>query len=343
MLLAVTLGAAWALVLMLAVSSPARAAAPPRETTGSLHIVVPTDANGGPAGPVGTYVTVQGSGLTPSGTFKIGVALKDAGCQGGYSDLGVNPFQANARGSFAETVRWPSTINNTGSSYYVCIQDLSGGSYVQSDTTFTVLGASPPSISLAHAQPTVGPGTPTPSTPQSGNVYQYGESAVISGANFLPGGTTLAVYLTTQPITNAKSLSSAKSLQTTDGSAITSDSSGSFTATVKIQPSSQSTASYYLYVVSSDADTSTNARPSLEAARQIIVQPAPAPTATATTAPSPTPTIGTNGGGGGGGGNISNSRLAAIIGLGVLSVVLFIVGVILLASAATRPRPGQQR
>lgn len=344
-LLAVTLGAAWALVLALAVSSPASAhAATPRDSTGSLHIAVPTDANGGPAGPVGTYVMVVGSSLTPNGTYKMGVALKDAGCQGGYTDLGLNPLQANARGSLFESVRWPSSINNTGSSYYFCIQDLSGGGFVQSDSTFTVLGASPPSISVAHAQPTVGPGTPTPSTSRADNVYQYGESAEITGANFLPGGTNLAVYLATQPITNAKTLLSATPLQTIDGSTITSDSGGSFTATVKIQPPSQRTASYYLYVVSDDADTSVNARPSLEAERQIIVQPAPTPTATATaTTPPPTATPKNQGGGGNDGGNIGGKRFAAIVGLGVLSVVLFIVGVILLASAATTPRAGQQR
>lgn len=344
-LLAVALGAAWALLLALAFSAPAHAqTATARDDSGSLRIVVPTSSNGGPAGPVGTYVTVQGGSLTPNGTFKLGVALQDAGCQGGFTDLGMNPVPADSSGGLLKTFRWPSSINNTGSSYYVCLQDLSGGSFVQSNETFTVLGGSEPAITLAHTQPTPGPGTPTPATtpPQTGNVYHIGDYAQITGSNFLPGGTNLAVYLTTKPIISAQDLQSATPLQAIGGT-ISSDDSGSFTATVQIQPPSATTAPYYLYVVSGDADAATNARPSLEAERQIRVQPAPTPTATATatSTPAATPTVTGNGGGAGNGGG--GTPKGAIIGLGIASVVLFIIGVILLASAATSPRPEQQQ
>lgn len=346
MLLAITLGAAWTLLLALAFSAPAHAqSATAQDDSGSLRIVVPSSSNGGPAGPVGTYVTVQGGSLTPNATFKLGVALQDAGCQGGFTDLGMNPVQADSSGSLLKTFRWPSGINNTGSSYNICLQDLSGGALVQSNETFTVLGPNAPTITLAHTQPTPGPGTPAPATTPSlpNSVYYAGDYAQITGSNFLPGGTDLAAYLTTKPITSAQDLQSATPLQTTGGT-ISAGNDGSFTATVQIQPPSPNAAQYYLYVVSSDADATTNARPSLEAERQIRVQPAPTPTptATATARPSPTATPTGNGGGNTAGGDGKPPK-SVIIGLGVASVVLFIIGVILLASAATSPAPGPEQ
>lgn len=331
-LLAVTVAASWALLLTIAFSAPPGASAAAFKDGGALHIVVPSGASGNPAGPVGTYVSIQAGSLTPSGTYTLGVALQDAGCQGGFTSLGVN-VAADSNGGFIKTFQWPGSVNDTGSSYYICALSQADKSFVQSDQAFTVLGAHSPRIQLARVQPTAGPGTTPPNLPNG--VYQAGDEVQISGKDFLPGGTALTAYLTSQQITTAQDVQNATALKTPDGSSISPDDGGNFTAVVTL-PQSASPGQYYLYVVSNDSDAGTNTPPALEANRPIVLQPAAAPTATATSTPTAAPTATANTGSTGGTSNTGGgNKTGAIIGLGVTSVILFILGVILLASAAT--------
>lgn len=345
LLLAGSIVASWTLVLALSGLVPATASAAAQDA-GALHIVVPSGASGNPSGPVGAFVTVQAGSLTPGGAYTLGVALQDAGCQGGFTAMDANAA-ADASGGFVKTFQWPSSAGDTGSSYYVCAQSQTDKSFVQSDQAFTVLGAHAPRIALSRPQATPGPGTPppliTPPTLPAG-VFYAGDSVQITGRYFLPGGTSLTAYLAAQPITSAQDLQSAIALKTPDGSSITSDANGGFTAVVTL-PTTVPSGSYYVYVVSDDSDAGTNAPPSLEASKQTQVQQAPTPTPTATSTPTaaaPTATPKTGGGTSGTSTGGGNKPIGAIIGLGITSVVLFLVGVILLASAATTPRPEQR-
>jgi hypothetical protein len=79
--------------------------------------------------------------------------------------------------------------------------------------------------------------------------------------------------------------------------------------------------------VSSDGSDTTP--PSLLAGQQVTVtMPAPTPTATTQTTTTPTATPASSGG-----------HIAAAVGLGGLSLLLFILGVVFLVSAAALPRP----
>lgn len=335
-------------LLALAVVAPAHSArAAALHDSGTVHIVVPSGNNGSPAGPVGTYVTVQASGLTPNSGYKLGVALQDAGCQGGFTDLGQTAT-ADSTGSFVTTFQWPDSANATGSSYVVCAQSQADNSFDKSDSAFTVLSAKSPSIAVKRVAPPAGTSTPTAGSTQQplpNGVFQAGGYVQIAGRDFLPGGTALAVYLTTQQIKTAQDVQSLTPLPTADGSSVSSNGSGSFAAIVQIPAQTQSPAQYYLYVTSTDGDSTTKAPPSLEAYKPILVEPAPAPTATPTNTPTPTVTATTATGGGGTsstGGTSGGKPTEAIIALGVASILLFIVGVILLASAATTPRQAQR-
>ena len=342
--LALALTATCAMLLALAVAAPAHSAhAATLHDSGALRIVVPSGNNGSPAGPVGTYVTVQASSLTPNGDYKLGVALQDAGCQGGFTDLGQTTT-ADSTGSIVTTFQWPESAKATGSSYVVCAQSQADNSFETSDSAFTVLSDKSPSIGIKRVAPPAGTSTPTASTPQPlpNGVFQAGDYVQITGRDFLPGGTGLAVYLSTQQIKTAQDVQSLTPLPTADGSSVSSNASGSFVAIVQIPAQTQSPSQYYLYVTSTDGDSTTKAPPSLEAYKQILVEPAPAPTATPTNTPTPTVTATPATGGSSTGGTGGGKPTGAIIALGVASILLFILGVILLASAATTPRQAQR-
>lgn len=345
-LLGGALAAAWALLLAFSVAAPVNSAhAAAFKDSGTLNIVVPSAGNGGASGPVGTYVTVQAGNLTPGAGYKLGVALKDAGCQGGFTDINQSAT-ADSTGGFVATFQWPTSASDTGSSYYVCAQSQTDNSFNSSASAFTVLSARAPTVSIKRVAPPVGAGTPTSiNSPQPlpSGVFQAGDYVQITGKSFLPGGTALAVYLTTQQITSAQDVQSLTPLPAADGSSIGSDDSGSFVVVVQIPPQTQSPAQYYLYVASTDSDPTTKAPPSLEASKRILVEAAPTPTATPTNTPTAQPTATTPATSGNTTGGNGGKPTGAIIGLGIASVVLFILGVILLASAATTPRPEQQR
>ncbi|MEO7001830.1 MAG: hypothetical protein ABI068_08385, partial [Ktedonobacterales bacterium] len=110
---------------------------------------------------------------------------------------------------------------------------------------------------------------------------------------------------------------------------------GNVSVTVAI-PANMAPNNYYLTVVSADGGQGT--LPTL-VSNSVPVTLGAAPTPTPTVAPSPTPaptaTPGNTGSAGPGAGAI-----VALIGLSGLSIILFIMGVALLVSAAAIPRPG---
>lgn len=314
--------------------------------TPSLSIIIPVPTGSSTSGPVGANVTITASGLSPADKYSLGYASSAGAtpCVTGSSDMGLAPFSPSGDGTIQMTFAWPSAAKDTGAPYVICLTDatLLGTPPVQSTTTFQVLDTQAPKIELKRVSQTVGPGTPTPA-PRSDGAYSPGDVVQITGAHYPTGGlngnNSLIAYLTSSQAKTLGDLTQGHQLNPMSGS-LTPDPSGAFVARVALPDATVITASgqYYLYVVSGDG--SPSALPSLVAFRQITIAPpaTPTPTATATSTPSvvvsPTTTTGHNGGG-------SGSNMALIIGLGGLSVVLFIVGVILLASAASLPRGGQ--
>ena len=300
----------------------------------SVTFVFPAAASNGVAtGPVGTNVTIQAAGLSATDKYVLGYATQSPGCAGGFQGITDTPFGINADGTYSTTFSWPATAKDIGASYIVCIQDSSQTTNpsVQSGQTFIVAGASAPAVTLKHvSQPTPGSGTPTP-VPQPNTRFYSDEQIVVSGTSFYTSGANVAVYLTSQPIRVKTDLVNA--LQATAGS-FSPDANGAFTATVQL-PGATDPGTYYVYAVS--ADGSDSAPPSLAAFKKISIVERPTPVPTATAKAHPTATGGTgNNTTGGGGIHIQNPM--AVLGLGALSIILFVVGVILLASAAGTPR-----
>jgi hypothetical protein len=307
--------------------------APTAEATssGTLTIVVPNPNTSNVAeGPVGANVTISGSNLVASDTYLLGYATQAAGCSSGFTAFTGLSVQTDTNGNFADTFAWPSSLSIVGTIYYICAQDASSNQ-AQSSATFTVAAAQAPAISL-QAVAGAPPGPGTPSVPTNG--YYPGSTVEIDGTNFLPNTVQLLVYLTSTPILSASDLQGATQLQPVNGQNITAAADGTVKVTVQI-PYSQGAGAFTLSLVS--ADSQANALPSLLASASLNVATAPTPTATPLPSPTATPktTVITPPPASTGPGA---AKTIALVGLGGLSLALFILGVVLLASAAALPR-----
>ena len=235
------------------------------DSSGTLTIIVPAPSSGNSTGPVGTNVTVTGSGMTANDTYQIGYAQQETGgCSSGVQSLGSISVMTDASGDFvnAVTFAWPATLANVGTVYDICAQDAAN-SVVQSNATFTVAGAEAPAISIQpSAGPTPGAGTPPAATPSG---YYPGSYIQITGTNFLVeagSGTALVAYLTTTQVQKPSDLSGATQLSPVGAQSITPNSSGQVTALVQIA-STQPPGQYYVYLVTNDSQA--DALPSLMA------------------------------------------------------------------------------
>lgn len=325
--------------LMALAAAPAVHADPP--SGGSLAITIPAPVNGTAEGPVGANVTVVGAGFTPNDSYQLGFSPSGSTCAAVFNGFSISPQQAAADGTLRQTLIWPQDADAVGGSYYICARDVTNSSnpVVESSQVYQVDAASAPSIHAKVApQPTPGPGTPAASpTTQPSGVFYVGQQVTVTGQNFMPGGQELTVYVTSGKISNIADLQAGSPLVIAGGSSttFTADQSGAFSVTVTVTqlPASSLPNTFYLYVVSGDA--TATAPPSLAGYQKFKMEQAPAaptPTVVPTDTPSsqsaPPPAAPKPGG--------SNNMVAAII-LGVLSVVLFIAGVALLASAAASP------
>lgn len=325
-----------------ATGSPISAA---RADNPTLNITVPHPADKHTEGPVGTNITVHAQGLNAGDTYALGYARADVGCLAGFqafqNETETMTEKVGTDGTFTATIAWPASAHFIGATYYICAQNstpagapLAGT--VQSDETFRVDAANAPAIDVApSASATPGDGTASPAPP-NGSFYQH-STLTLTGHNFVPGGTTLLIAVSAQRLQQPADFQAAaqNALQTSDGNQnINSQPSGDINATVTL-PANLGHGSYYVYVFSNDGGD--QAIPSLVASKKITVVTAPTPQPTATTAPTATATGKSSGGGGSG----TPHHFTAVLVLGGLSILLFIVGVIALLSAAAMPGPSR--
>jgi hypothetical protein len=193
---------------------------------------------------------------------------------------------------------------------------------VTADQQFQVLGSNAPRVTLSQA----------PSSTHPGKVYAAGGPVRVQGRGFFPQGTAIAIFVTPSSNFSASDYQPGSALATEDGSSILSDNQGQFTAIIVLP--SAITGQLFLHAVSTDAVANSQPPfpPSLVATSVIQIGP---PEATPTAVPSPTPTQhaktpGTTD---------DTGRILAIAGLGLLSLILFIVGGILVISAAGPRKP----
>jgi hypothetical protein len=315
-----------ALLLMAGLPSVRTAHADP--STGSMHVVVPTPSSDGKTvqGPVHTNVSVSASQATAGATYSLGWATTTAGCATGFTAFtaGTNLVVADAGGNFSATFVWPDAAGNPGALYFICASDTANPTtnVITADQVFQVLGSTAPQITLAQAPSATATATAT------GKTFYAGGPVQVRGKSFLPVGTTVDIFVTSSATFSPGDFQPGNALKTLDNSQIISDSQGQFTANVLLPDIF--TGQLFLYAVSTDAvpNGPPTFPPSLVASRTIQIS-APLPTPTAQ--PSPTPDKHT---GQTGGNSDQTMRIVAIAALGGLSLVLFIIGGILIASAA---------
>jgi hypothetical protein len=315
-----------ALLLMAGLPSVRTAHADP--STGSMHVVVPTPSSDGKTvqGPVHTNVSVSASQATAGATYSLGWATTTAGCATGFTAFtSVAPVTADAGGGFSATFVWPTAAGNPGALYFICASDTANPTtnVITADQVFQVLGSAAPQITLAQA--------PSATATATGKTFYAGGPVQVRGKSFLPVGTMVDIFVTSSATFSPSDFQPDNALKTLDNSQIISDSQGQFTANVLLPDII--TGQLFLYAVSTDAvpNGPPTFPPSLVASRTIQIS-APLPTPTAQ--PSPTPTGKGNGGDNTANGSGQTTRIVAIAALGGLSLVLFIIGGILIASAA---------
>jgi hypothetical protein len=335
----VSLSVALALLALLAWTLPlatARAASMDANSV-TIEIRNPQPSGGVAEGPVGTNIYAQGQ-VGAGDTVAIGYADQGTGCQSGMNTIsGLTP-SVQANGQFTVAFTWPDAANTVNAEYNLCAQDTTTNTIGQSTTLFRVDNANAPTITIQAAgepnAPTVGPGTPTPAptaTAQSGQAY-IGGFLQINGSNFTRGGQSLLFFLTPGQF-SASDYNPDSALKVASGDS-RSDSNGAFQVIVQL-PTGE-TGNFVVSAVSEDGGSGV--LPSLLASQNISLTAAPAtptplPTATTPTTPTPTGHSGTRGR------PVGPYRITLLIGLGVVSVILFIIGVAFLVSASSLPKP----
>jgi len=297
--------------------------------SGAITILSPSNEEG----PVGTNLYVKAAGLTPGNVYQLGYAAQSVTCAGTVAPISTAATAtAESNGAFFAAFAWPPDANAAGTAYYVCATDQTTPTNppAASSGLFTVDSAAAPSIQVSAVDRN---GTPL-ATPAPNNTLYAGGYAQITGNNFLPAGEPILVQETADPFT-ASLYNPQRALSVLSGSPITT-ASGSFMLVVQLP---QEQGAVYLTAVTADGRTidTTSILPSLVASQAVMVSPPPAtPTPTVSATPTvtitPTPTTTTTR-------KPSAARVAAVIGLGSVSVLLFLIGIILLVSAAVTPRP----
>jgi hypothetical protein len=325
-LILVTLGA----VALMTAADTAAARANVADAAPSLTIVSPQ----GLQGPATTNITAKVTGAQKGHTFDVGYAPQSGGCTAAtfVQISGAPTVSAQSDGSATFTFAWPTSADM--GNYYVCLRDQASPLVpVQSTNLFDDLSSTPPSVEIAPAATNTNgnnggaSSTPSPGATGPGGTYTTGEQVQVSGFGFLPGGTSVAVFLSGSPTELGTQLSQQQ---------INVDTQGNFVAVVSLP----TTRAGPLNIQVATLDAANGRPPSLLAYTPISIGLTP----TATPSPSPTPTVaptasatpkGTPNTGGGGG---DSARTLGVAGLGSLSALLLLIGTFLIVSAGRATR-----
>ncbi|MDQ2717594.1 MAG: hypothetical protein M3Z08_22095 [Chloroflexota bacterium] len=164
-------GALLWLVAITALSGALPAHAAPRLSPGTV-MSSPT------SGPVGTLITVSGSNwqVVPDGTAVTFGYSPNADCSGAATVAGTQQSTVQG-GGFSGGFRWPMGAGTPATTYTVCAQFASIPQPVPSSNTFTLLANAQPQLAVSPATVTAG------------------QHATVTGSNFLPAGTSVALTL----------------------------------------------------------------------------------------------------------------------------------------------------
>ena len=177
---ALALLVALALVALALLAAPGRA----RAANGGAQVVftAPIYAgqnNGDPEGPVDTMVAVAGSGWGAAATVALALADRandtagspGTACNNGSGLIaipGVTPVQVDSSGNFVFLFPWPASAGTQGHAYWICGAQAPNLS-PPGVQAFTVLSATPPSLSVSAPEVTLG------------------SQVTVTGKNWLPG------------------------------------------------------------------------------------------------------------------------------------------------------------
>jgi hypothetical protein len=288
------------------------------------------------SGPVEANVFAQGA--APAGdSVVIGYAPQNVGCQSGFTPISGAQPSMQANGQFTVAFQWPDAANALNSEYYVCAEDTTASAIGQSTVLYRVDAASGPAISVQEVDnpnaPTPIPGTPTPApTAPAPNGKTYSGGFIqVTGENFTPGGQSVYIFLT--PGAFAPSSYNPDSALPAVSGDLRTATDGSFQVVVRLP--ADETGDLTVSAVSRDGTDTL--LPTLVASQRLSIiaspaTPTPQPTVSPTVAATATPDQGTKKRAPG------PIRITGLIGLGMLSVILFIIGVGFLISASSMPK-----
>ncbi|HEU0026635.1 MAG TPA: hypothetical protein VFQ25_05920 [Ktedonobacterales bacterium] len=317
--------------------SAARAARLDSNPTVTIDIQNPQPRGNVAQGPVGANVYAQGA-TQPGDQVTIGFALQSVGCQTGFQQIAGAQPDIQPNGQFTVAFKWPDAANSVNTEYYLCAQDTTASAIGQSPELYLVNSADAPAINVQQVDnptaPTAIPGTPTPAptaTARAGKIYSGGYLQ-IQGANFLPGGQNVSFFLTPGPFTPGD-YAPGNALNVISGNIRTAN-DGSFQVVVQL-PAGE-TGSLTISAVSQDGNGAL--LPTLVASQRLsIITPPATPTPQPTASPTVQVTV-TPGNGSGHKSAPGPFKITGLIGLGTLSVILFIIGVSFLISASSMPK-----
>jgi len=252
---------AWRLAWVVGVFLPLLAAlfffAPSPHASAASPILVRHLTSSPSQGPVGAVIVVTGSGMSsPDGTqIDLGYSTDFSNCNAA-TDSQPGVVQDHA---FSGWFRWPT---GTGTGNFEVCAAVHGSNSPFFVGTYRVLSATPPQISIAPTVPSAG------------------QQATITGANFLPAGTSVKLVW---PAANG--------LPSTLLATVTSDNNGAFSQAITV-PAHAITGTYSVEALAGSGQPPTMSDTTTFRVNGIVITAVPTPTVVAspTTSPSVTAT-----------------------------------------------------
>jgi len=250
---------AWRLVWVVGVFWPLLAAlfffAPSPHASAASHNLARRLTSSPSQGPVGAVIVVTGSGMSsPDGTqIDLGYSTDFSNCNAA-TDSQPGIVQNHA---FSGWFRWPT---NTGTGNFEVCASVHGSNSPFFAGMYQVLSATPPQISIAPTVPSAG------------------QQATITGANFLPAGTSVRLVW---PAANG--------LPSTLLATVTSDNNGAFSQAITV-PAHAITGTYSVQALAGTGQPPTMSAATTFHVNGIVITAVPTPTVAASPTTSPSAT-----------------------------------------------------